>query len=321
MSDLFQITDHVIDTKTDFIAAIRRFVTSGALPTSGDPVQDGQYRERGFRLSCGQLLLVGAIADYFEAHTEIPDDEFGFSWFHDLRKYLVQAFEEFRTAPHHQALRDCYKGQTGGDAIPDLLDARGGLVHQSVVRDIVELFPKLTGRRAHRVERDLMTYFNAEVMVIDHAWKRFVRRCYRSIAPKIKAARHSGGSGIFGRTMLRYFCTGGRVMYTFARSNVTVDVSMLEQVIGLVEASGVTAENKLAAIEAVVMSRRSPDAGDDLYQLWYVADENDMYGFRAGLQTVRAPYTECVAMIHDVIDHWDVDKIAEDGRISLVSLG
>jgi hypothetical protein len=47
----------------------------------------------------------------------------------------------------------------------------------------------------------------------------------------------------------------------------------------------------------------------DTGTMTYVADASDMYGGRSGADIPGAPYAECVAMIEDVIQHWDPDKL------------
>jgi hypothetical protein len=315
VSKLFQITDDDITTKTKFIATIRHFLATGELPSSGDPKEDADRRE--YRASRGELLLVNAIADYFEAHTEITDKDLGINWFVDLHKHLVEAFEEFRTHPKHATLRSLYKGQVGtGDEIPDLLDIRGRYAHGHVVYDLVKLMPQLAGRMGGAwLEADLQGYFNAEATVIDHAWKRFVRKCYRPIAHRIKEERHRGNSGLFGRTTLRSYVLAGRIMFTFSRTSTVSDV--LAKVAELMDTQGVTAENKVAALEALLMITPAPDDGPDVQQVSFVGDDSDMYGFRAGMNYPDVGYAECVAMVDDVVAHWDPAKFVENGNIGL----
>jgi hypothetical protein len=49
----------------------------------------------------------------------------------------------------------------------------------------------------------------------------------------------------------------------------------------------------------------------------FIADASDMYGLRSGLQTARAPYQECVAMIDDVTDHWDMARMKRSDSIGI----
>jgi hypothetical protein len=58
-----------------------------------------------------------------------------------------------------------------------------------------------------------------------------------------------------------------------------------------------------------------------LGQMTYVADEGDAYGLRSGPNAPGAPYTECVAMIEDVIAHWDIDKLQRSDTVGIGVLG
>lgn len=316
MRGLFEITDDDIRTKTKFVQQLRRFVAD-----EGASTDDGYDRGSSYNPSRGEVTLVRAIADYFDDHPEIVDKDSGINWLVDLGKYLVDAFEEFRTLPKYQALREQYQ-LDGGEMryeIPDLLDLRGSYQHGHVTHDLERLMPILAGRCGGEwLERDLTCRFGAEAMVIDHAWRRFVRICYRPIAPRIKAERHRGNSGLFGRTTLRSYVLAGRIMFTFSRTSTVSDV--LAKVTELVNTADVTAENKVAALEALLMIIPAPDEGPDVQSVSFVADESDMYGFRSGLNYPHTPYAECVAMINDVIDNWDSDKFVENGNIKLAGL-
>lgn len=308
---LTEITEEDITTKTQFVAALRRFLATGKTTTP--------YHHDEYSPSRGELLLIDAIARYFEDHTEIDDQELGLNWFCDLKKHLVDAFEEFRTHPKHQVLRETYKSQMGGvwpEGIPDLLDVRGSFGWQHVTRDLVELLPLIAGRCGGAwLKRDLDGYFHAEAEVINHAWRRFIRCCYRPFAPQLKQVQHRGNSGLFGRTTLRSYGTAGRVMFTFARTEAPSDV--LAKVTELVNTEGVTAENKVAALEALLMIVPSPDSGPDAQQITFVADDSDLYGFRSGMNFPDVGYAKCVEMINDVIDHWDPAKFVVDSDVTL----
>ena len=307
----FFITDDDITTKTQFVKALRHFVATGETTTP-------PWHGREYGTSRGEVLLVNAIADYFEEHTEITDKDLGLNWFVDLHKHLVEAFEEFRTHPMHQVLRETYKSQLGElrQEIPDLLDITGQFAHGHVTRDLCKLMPLIAGRCGGEwLERELEGYFNAEANVINHAWRRFVRKCYRPIAPRIKAESHRGNSGLFGRTTLRSYVLAGRIMFTFSRTSTPSDV--LAKITELMDTKGVTAENKVAALEALLMITPSPDEGPDVQQISFIGDDSDMYGFRSGMNYPATGHAECVAMINDVIDHWDGRRFSKNDGIGL----
>lgn len=49
----------------------------------------------------------------------------------------------------------------------------------------------------------------------------------------------------------------------------------------------------------------------------YIADDGDPIGLRSGPNSPGAPYAECVAMIEDVIAHWDADKLQRSDTIGI----
>lgn len=307
-SGLFQVMDYDITTKTKFVAALRKFLATGVTPDN----PHGDYRS-----TRGELELIHVITQYFEDHTEIPDKELGLNWLCDLHKHLVEAFEEFRTHPKHQALREIYRSQTEHE-IPDLLDVRGGHARIHVVYDLLKFFPDVTDRMGGDwLHADLKTYFEAQDTVIEHAWRRFVRLCYRPIAHRIKAESHRGNSGLFGRTTLRSYVLAGRIMFTFARSAKQPDLTVLDEITGVLDGKTAAAENKIAAIEAILMTRTAVDSDPDVVQVSFVGDDSDMSGNRSGMNTPSADCRTCVDMIEDVIAHWDPNKFVEDRDVGL----
>lgn len=52
-------------------------------------------------------------------------------------------------------------------------------------------------------------------------------------------------------------------------------------------------------------------------QMTYVCDDSDPRGDRSGPNTPGAPYAECVAMIEDVIAHWDLDKLQRSDTVGI----
>lgn len=63
--------------------------------------------------------------------------------------------------------------------------------------------------------------------------------------------------------------------------------------------------------------RRGGDSGP---YMTYVADDSDMYGSRSGPNSPGAPYAECVAMIEDVIAHWDADKLVCSDSVRIAGM-
>lgn len=303
--EAFVVTEDDISTKSQFVAALRKFLQTGVTPT-----------ERDYTPHPGELLLVGAIADYFEAHTEIPEKQGGVWWFQDLPAYLVEAFTEFNIDPKHRVLRELYKSQTNGHEVPDLLDVRDPR-RAYVLFDLLRLLPDVTGRCGDEaLQRHMQVYFEAQDRVIEHAWRRFVRICYRPMARALK--QKSDRSGVFGRTTVRSYGFAGRFQFTFARSTYQPDMKILDQVTALVEGAHGNAEDRLAAIEAILMTRRAPDAEPDRDHVSFLMDASDMLGTRSNLASPPAvPYDEVVHMIEDVIAHWDEVKFVTDTNLYL----
>jgi len=60
---------------------------------------------------------------------------------------------------------------------------------------------------------------------------------------------------------------------------------------------------------------RGKDGGP---MMTYVADDSDMHGERSGSNATTTPYAECVAMIDEVSDNWDVAKMTQDNQIEML---
>lgn len=292
----FYVTADDITTKTQFVAALRRFLSTGETTT---PYDNGKYQ-----VSPGTLKLIAAFVSYLETHTEIPDKDPGINWFHDLATHLVDAFVEFRTHPKHAELRQAYASETN-DEIPDLLDIRSHIVRSRVTRDLTDLMPLVAGRCGGTwLARELTAYFNGQYHVVYHAWRSFLRACYQPMAARLKAEMRSL-TGTFGHTTLDIDFGGGRMQFTFERTDKIPDVEVLDKVTHLVEVSNASAENRLAALQALLMTRRSSTAGRVTKSAMFLGDESDLSGCRSGLYQSSELYTEIVEMINDVVDHWD----------------
>jgi hypothetical protein len=190
--------------------------------------------------------------------------------------------------------------------IPDLLDIRGSYTYSHVTHDLARLMPILAGRCGGSwLERDLESTFQAQSTVIDHAWRRFVRECYRPIAAKIKAESHRGNSGLFGRTTLRSYVMAGRIMFTFARAPERQSDDPHENAM------------YMAAKRFGKFADGRPFIERAEQSISFVGDDSDMTGCRSGMNYPNTPYAECVAMINDVTDNWKPDQFVEDRRVSL----
>lgn len=308
MSGLFVVTKDDINSKSQFIAALRKFLKTGQTTV---PTDNG----REYHSSAGELTLINAIADYFEAHTEIVDKESGIGFWYDVIKHIADAFVEFHVDPKHEMLRSLYKAQTEGSEIPDLFDIRHGRARHRVVDDLARFLPLISGRMDTYIGERLEGYFNCQQHAVEAAWRVFVRRCYRSIAPVIRKSQSRSHAGLFGRTQLSVDTMAGRAQYTFDRPTSVPDVANLfEKITAVVDTPGAAPVDKYAAIEALLMTRQPAKRTHGAYEISFVADESDMIGFRAGMNTpgsAISDYKACIEMIEDVVAHWDASKLVE----------
>ena len=307
MSGGFYVTKDDINSKAQFVAALRKFLKTGQTTI---PQENG----REYNASAGELTLIHAIADYFDAHTEIRDES-GIGFWYDVLKHVADAFYEFRTDPKHEQLRSIYKAQTEGSEIPDLFDVRHGRARSRVIFDLGRFLPLIAGRMDEGIGERAEGYFNCQQQVIEVAWREFVRHCYRSIAPVIRKGKSRSHQGLFGRTTLSVDTMAGRAQYTFERpTSVPEHLNLYEKVTAIVDTPGADPVDKYAAIEAVLMTRQLAKRTYSAYEISFVADESDMIGFRAGMNTpgsAISDYKACVEMIEDVVAHWNPALLVE----------
>jgi len=247
--------------KTDFINRLRWFWYR-----KGEGLTD-EYGHPEYACGRGEDRLAWMLSTWLE-ESESPDDPIDGSFTRHIPQLVVEAYAEFASSPRWESERSTYRRETGHD-IPDLVDVYAGGIHRVLVaHSVCRLMPLLTGERW--LETELEATLGAQMKVIDHSWRRFVRLAYRKLMPRIKSESHRGNAGVFGTTTLMTFDCAGRVMFTFSRGEATMT---------------------------------------------YVADASDMYGLRSGPNKPGAPYAECVAMIDDVIAHWDIDKLVRSDTI------
>lgn len=250
-------------TKQEFINRLRWFAAN-----EGRGLPD-EYGHPDYAPSRGEAILAGMFARWLDK-SGVPEGDDLCEWVRDLPQYVTEAYAEFASDPKWHAARRAYRIRTGYD-IPDLVDANVGGVHRALVAySVCRLLPLLADAKWLRPM--LESTLGAQMAVIDHAWRRFVRVAYRKLMPRIKAELHRGNVGMFGSTKLLTFDCAGRVMFTFQRDTGTIT---------------------------------------------YVADASDMYGTRSGPNFPGAPYAECVAMIEDVIAHWDIDKLQRSDTVGI----
>ena len=220
-----------------------------------------EYGHPDYRTSRDETILAGMLGHWL-SESDFPADGSISQYLPDL---VVEAYADFSSSPTWETARLLYRIRTGA-SIPDLVDVHaGGIRRALVVHSLCRLLPLLTGDEWLRGKME--TTLGAQMEVIDHAWRRFVRVAYRGLMPRIKAEAHRGNVGVFGKTTLSTFACAGRVEFSFSRGTGTMT---------------------------------------------YVADDSDAYGHRSGPNTPDAPYAECVAMIEDVVAHWDADGLRRD---------
>lgn len=270
--------------KTELIRALNEFVE-----TNGTKLRDVVYDHADYRPHRGETILALAFAKWLK-NPETPENQNGFDWFKDLPELLDEAYEEFRQDAQWKSVRKAYAVETGHE-IPSLVNIhQGGLDRVLVVASVIHLMTCLyvqvysqhadrflSGRVEWRwLQNELDSYLNAQAQVIEQAWKRFVRKCYRPFMKRYKTDEHTGNSGKFGNTHLLTFGTAGRMMFTFRRGD-------------------------------------AKNGGGP--SITYVADDSDDFGNRAGPNTTNTPYIECVQMINEVVDNWDLDKLQKSTSV------
>lgn len=271
------MSERSINNKSQFITALMNFVA-----TKGEHTPDG-YGRIGYRPHRGELALVAGIADSVRANKAIVGGDEYSNWLTYLPEWLDETFEDLRTAKQWQHVRDAYARDTGY-AIPSLVNFHEGGLHRLLVaKQVVRLIAILAylddAKDQHHtwLEQHLESYVFAQDRAVEQAWHRFVRGPYRKLMPRIKEESHRGNSGLFGKTTLLSYAIAGRVMFTFER-------------------------------EIDKHSR---------HQVSFVADDSDMLGHRSGGNSTDTPFMTCIEMIHDVVDHWDIDKFVEAKNVGL----
>jgi hypothetical protein len=194
-----------VTEKSELIQRLRHFAE-----VEGKGIPD-EYGHADYRTCRYDTLFATAIALYLE---KMPEDR---HWLHDLPQTLVDAFSAFRADRQWATLRADYCRVMEGDAIiPDLTDTFRGEIRRTLESfHVSRLMSVLSGHSW--LNEKLESYFSAEMHVIDHAWRRFVRVAYRRLMGRIKKEQHRENKGTFGKTILRTYDCAGRVSFTFER--------------------------------------------------------------------------------------------------------
>lgn len=265
------MSKYVPMTKTLFIQKLRQFV---ACEGRGMP---DEYGHQDYRPSRCEVEEAAAFADWL-SDDAIPDKELGLNWLHDLPKYLVEAFRDFRTQDRFAGLRDFHEKEIQRP-IPDLLDISCDGIGRALTAMSMQRLMMLLAKDEDWLRERLHAFLNAQSYAVDQAWHNFVMTCYRPLAKRIKDERHRGNSGTFGKTKLYSYAIMGRIVFTFCRG---------------------------------------PDK--DMNSVTYVADDSDMFGLRAGMQSCHVPFTEAIEMINEVVSNFDNDKFVETSSVRIAGM-
>jgi hypothetical protein len=194
--------------KQEFITRLQMFALD-----EGRGLPD-EYGHPDYAPGRGETMLASMFANWLSA-SACPDEESGLVWARDIPQLIVEAYADFAYSPEWSAARRAYRIRTDHD-IPDLVDVYAGGLHRSMVaHSVCRLMPLLA--EAPWLRSMLESKLGAQMEVIDHAWRRFVKIAYRKLMPRIKAESHRGNSGRFGATTLVTYAMAGRVMFTFQR--------------------------------------------------------------------------------------------------------
>lgn len=199
--------------KQEFIIRLQEFAAN-----EGVGLPD-EYGHPDYAPGRGEAMLASMFANWLSA-SACPDEESGLVWARDIPQLVVESYADFAYSPEWSAPRRAYRKRTDHD-IPDLVDVYAGGLHRSLVaHSVCRLMPLLA--EAPWLRSMLESTLGAQMEVIDHAWRRFVKVAYRKLMPRIKAESHRGNSGQFGSTALLTYAMAGRVMFTFERASGSI---------------------------------------------------------------------------------------------------
>jgi hypothetical protein len=262
--------------KQELIARLRSKVLKIGGAMSGN-------NEHGWTL--GQFAFAKFLIYYLE-NLHIPSDEKYDFWSIEpyLPKLMVDAFECLRTGAGDVQVahyRKMYEEETGHE-VPNIIDAgESHILHQcsAVQTTLGFLLKDVLGHS--EIEHKIDAHCNAQQYVLQQMFGKFVRQVYRQGMCDIISKSKSGGmGGKFGETELRTFVVIGRVMFTFARR---IDKTK----------KGIYRKG-----ESIVLNEKS---------ITFVASEDDLLCWSAGIQSVYADFRTAIDLIDDVVTHWSQD--------------
>ena len=219
----------------------------------------------------GDRVLAQGLAAFFMSAPWLPNETPGNAYVYYLDRWLVDAFEAFRTDVGFTSLRKLWKEEMGGhcDEIPDLINLGvSDPVWSSLVGDgIARVLRAIT--KEEWLYKHIKSYLGAQTDVVMQHFRVFVRVAWRTgLCKTLKESTRSGFGGVFGTTKLLSFCTAGRVMLTFGDAKVGPDVS-------------------------------------------FVGEDGEAAGARFGLQSCCGGMLEAIRLVDDVVAHWKLEDFKE----------
>jgi hypothetical protein len=222
----------------------------------------------------GEKAFLGFFVEYLRRLDIKRYEQGGFRTILDYLPQMVgDAFEDFRTSEAEWVLsyRIEYESATERP-VPNLQQIGAS---ELLVRSCAIVSLSFLFRDIvgeERMREQLDSYLNAESRVLQLYIDKFLRLVYRKGLFNLIKDESGGFAGKFGEVSLRCYICAGRVMFTFARSN---------------------------------------SQGADDIQVSFLAEDGDQLAYTAGVQSVCASLSECMAMIDEVIAYWPIDKAGQ----------
>ena len=250
--------------------------------TRGERTPDG-YGRIGYRPHRGELLLVAGIADFLRTSPHVVESEDGCNWFNYLPEWLDDAFEAMRTEREYKPLRDQYEIEAEHE-VPSLVNwHEGGLARPLVAMQVVRLMPLLAYPNEARQRAWLQTHLESYVYAQDRAVEQAWQCFVRGPYRKLMPRiKEESHRGNKGHF-------GKTTLMTYA-------------------------------IAGRVMFTFTRDKGATRATISFVADDSDMHGHRSGANSTTTPFMDCISMIREVVDNWDIDKFARSEGIRLAGM-
>jgi len=246
----------------------------------GKTTPSGYRNDSAYSPHRGELLLMAGVADFFRMSPQIVDSELGVNWCHYLPEWLDEAFVALRTESAWKPLREQYRNLTDGNDVPSLVNAHEGGLHRSLV---VGQIVRLLPILAFGVDGRSRSWLEKHLSEYVFAQDRAIEQAW-----------HRFIRGPYRKLM-------PRIRKESHRGN-----------------KGTFGKTKLLSYAMAGRVMFTFSRGND--SMTFVADDGDMYGHRAGMNAPTSPFLKVIEMVHDVVEHWDIDKFQEDDHVRLAGL-